>query len=275
MSRIELGRVGAALAPADNREFLAGVRELEEIGVSTIWLTGGQIQRLSQITAVLLATRRVRVASGIISVDRFPVGEVAALYDELEAEYPRRFVVGLGGAHGPKPLETLSAYLDALKHVPRGRIVLAALGPRMLAFARERASGAFPVLVTPEYTASAREQLGDDITLAIDQLVVVEADPTRARTLARVPLGFLGTLPQYQANFRRLGFTDDEIAARADRLVDALVPWGDADTVAAKIAAHYAAGADHVAISVVSGSDAVPVAQMAALVPAIERIAGS
>ena len=111
--------------------------------------------------------------------------------------------------------------------------------------------------------------MGDDITLAIDQLVVVEADPERARTLARQPLGFLATLPQYQANFRRLGFTDDEIATRADRLVDALVPWGDADTVAAKIAAHYAAGADHVAISVVSGSDAVPVEQMAALVPAV------
>ena len=181
MSRIELGRVGAALAPADNREFLAGVRQLEEIGVSTIWLTGGQIQRLSQITAVLLATDHVRVASGIISVDRFSVDEVAVLYDELEAEYPGRFVVGLGGAHGPKPIETLSAYLDALAHVPRDRIVLAALGPRMLAFARERASGAFPVLVTPEYTASAREQLGDDITLAIDQLVVVEADPDTAR----------------------------------------------------------------------------------------------
>ena len=131
------------------------------------------------------------------------------------------------------------------------------------------------MLVTPEYTASARAQLGDDITLAIDQLVVVESDPDRARTLARVPLGFMGTLPSYQANFRRQGFTDDEIAERADRLVDALVPWGDADTVAAKIAAHYAAGADHVAISVVNGSDAVPVEQMAALVPAIERIAGS
>ena len=144
MSRIELGRIGAALAPADNREFLAGVRQLEEIGVSTIWLTGGQIQRLSQITAVLLATRRVRVASGIISVDRFPVGEVAALYDELEAEYPRRFVVGLGGAHGPRPLETLSAYLDALRHVPRGRIVLAALGPRMLAFAARTCVGRVP-----------------------------------------------------------------------------------------------------------------------------------
>ena len=144
MSKIELGRVGAALAPADNREFLAGVRQLEEIGVSTIWLTGGQIQRLSQITAVLLATDHVRVASGIISVDRFSVAEVAALYDELEVEHPGRFVVGLGGAHGPKPIETLTAYLEALTLVPQDRIVLAALGPRMLAFARERAVGRVP-----------------------------------------------------------------------------------------------------------------------------------
>ena len=144
MSKIELGRIGAALAPADHREFLAGVRQLEEIGVSTIWLTGGQIQRLSQITAVLLATDHARVASGIISVDRFSVAEVAALYDEVEVEHPGRFVVGLGGAHGPKPIGTLTTYLEALNSVPKDRIVLAALGPRMLAFARERAAGAFP-----------------------------------------------------------------------------------------------------------------------------------
>ena len=91
MSKIELGRVGAALAPADHREFLAGVRQLEEIGVSTIWLTGGQIQRLSQITAVLLATDHARVASGIISVDRFSVAEVAALYDEARSRASRSF----------------------------------------------------------------------------------------------------------------------------------------------------------------------------------------
>ena len=128
--------------------------------------------------------------------------------------------------------------------------VLAALGPRMLDLARERAAGAFPVLITPEYTSRARLRIGDDTTLAVEQLVVVETDAQRARATARGRLGFLGNLPAYQASFRRMGFTDEEIAERADRLDDALVPWGDADSVAAAISAQLRAGADHVAVSV-------------------------
>jgi probable F420-dependent oxidoreductase len=105
------------------------------------------------------------------------------------------------------------------------------------------------VLVTPDYTASARSRLGEDTTLAIEQLVV-EPDPQRARAIARGPLGFLGRVPAYQASFRRMGFTDEEIAQLGDRLVDALVPWGDADSVATAISRQLEAGADHVAISV-------------------------
>jgi len=115
---------------------------------------------------------------------------------------PGRLIVGLGGAHEPSPPSALTAYLDRLEPVPATARVLAALGPRMLDLARDRAAGAFPVLVTPDYTASARSRLGDDTTLAIEQLVVVDADPRRARAIARGPLGFLGRLPAYQASFR-------------------------------------------------------------------------
>ena len=96
----------------------------------------------------------------------------------------------------------------------------------MLDLARCRAAGAFPVLVTPDYTASARSVVGEDTTLAVEQLVVVGTDPRRARAIARGPLGFLGKVPAYQASFRRMGFTGEEIAQLSDRLVDALVPWG-------------------------------------------------
>jgi probable F420-dependent oxidoreductase len=120
----------------------------------------------------------------------------------------------------------------------------------MLGLARERTAGAFPVLVTPGYTASARSRLGGDTALAVSQLVVLETDPQRARAIARGSLGFLASLPAYQASFRRMGFADEEIAELGDRLLDAVVPWGDADTVAAAISRQLRAGADHVAISV-------------------------
>ena len=141
---------------------------------------------------------------------------------------------------------TLNTYLDRLDQVPATARVMAALGPRMLDLARERAAGAFPVLITPDYAARARARLGADTTLAVEQLVVVETDPERARAIARGPLGFLGQVPAYQASFRRMGFTDPEIEQLADRLVDALVPWGDPDTVSRQLQA----GADHVAVAV-------------------------
>jgi probable F420-dependent oxidoreductase len=248
--KIELGTIGAVLSPGEGNAFIDTAVELEELGYPTIWLTGGPLQSLSQIADLVRATKRARVASAIISVDRFGAAEVSALYTDLQATHPGRFVVGLGGAHGPNPLQTLTAYLDRLDPVPATARVMAALGPKMLDLARDRAAGAFPVLVTPGYTASARSRLSDDTTLAIEQLVVVETDPQQARAIARGPLGFLGKVPAYQASFRRMGFTDEEIAPLADRLVDALIPWGDADSVAAAVSRQLQAGADHVAISV-------------------------
>src|SRR5207302_7181977 len=115
---------------------------------------------------------------------------VSSLFSDVEASHPGRLVVGLGGAHGQKPFDTLTNYLDRLDAVPAASRVLAALGPRMLRLASERSAGAYPVLVTPDYTAEARRELGDDTTLALDQLTVLEDDPDRARAIARGPLGF-------------------------------------------------------------------------------------
>jgi probable F420-dependent oxidoreductase len=268
MPKIELGRIGAVVQPGSGDEYLAGVREIEQLGIPTIWIAGGPLEGLWQIADVIRATERARVAPAILSVDRFPADDVSVLYEELEHEHPGRFVVGLGGAHGPEPFATLTKYLHAL-NVPRERRVFAALGPRMLGFAREHGAGAFPVLVTPEYTAHAREELSNDTTLAIDQLAVLESDAARARAIAREPLGFMGSLPQYQASFRRQGFTEDEIEARADRLVDGLFAWGDADAIAARVADHVAAGADHVAVSI-TGAGTVPVEAWRQLAGALE-----
>jgi probable F420-dependent oxidoreductase len=253
MPTIDLGAIGAVLSPAEEG-FVDTAAELERLGFSTIWLTGGPMADLTQIAEVVRATRSARIASAIISVDRFAAEDVAALYTELEHEQPGRFVVGLGGAHGADPIGTLNAYLDQLDAVPPTARIMAALGPRMLRLARDRAAGAFPVLITPEYTAHAREALGRDATLAVQQLVVLETDPDRARTIGHGSLDFLGRVPAYQASFRRMGFTDDDIVPPGDALLDALVVWGDTDTIAERVSQHQRSGADHIAVSLVAAT---------------------
>jgi probable F420-dependent oxidoreductase len=254
VTKIDLGSVGAVVNPGPGPGFVELAVELEGLGYSTIWLTGGPLEGLDQIADVVRATDRAKVASGIIPVDRFPADDVAALYGELEESHPGRFVVGLGGAHGANPLATLMSYLNRLDSlapaVPASRRLMAALGPRMVDLARERSAGAFPVLITPEYAARVRSRLGDDATLAVEQLVVVEADAERGRSIARGPLGFLSRVPAYQASFRRQGFAEDQIAQLGDGLLDALVARGDADAVAAHVSRQLDAGADHVAVSV-------------------------
>jgi probable F420-dependent oxidoreductase len=266
MPKIELGRIGVASSPGEPNAAV----ELERLGYPTIWLRGGQLDALGQIADVVRATERVRVSTGIIPVIRFDHDSVARLYTELESTHPGRFVVGLGGAHGPNPLQTLNAYLDALDAVPQASRVMAALGRRMLELARDRAAGAFPVLVTPDYTAQARTVLGDDTTLAIDQIVVVETDPERARQIARGPVGQLAGLPAYTANLRRMGFTEDDIAQLSDRLVDGVVTWGDVDAIAARVSEHEQAGADHVALIVTTDlPERVPVDEWRRLASAL------
>lgn len=258
MTKLQLGSIGVIVGrPGDGDVFLAAAGELAELGYSTIWLAGPQIQNLGQIGNVVRATRNVQVASGIISVDRFDPAAVVAAHAELDAEHPGRFIVGLGGAHGPTPLRMLAGYLDALDTVPptvpAAARILAALGTRMLHLARDRAAGAYPLLVTPGYTAQARSLLGQDAVLVVGQFVILEPDPGQARARARGSLQMMTARGGgYAANLRRMGFAEDEIAALSDRLVDAVVAWGDLDAVAARVSEHLRAGADQVALSVVS-----------------------
>jgi probable F420-dependent oxidoreductase len=270
MTGVQVGTYGAVVAPtADGPELVDTAVALEELGFSTIWLTGGPLTSLDQVADVVRGTKSVTVATGILAVVTWASEDVAALYTDLEKTHPGRFVVGLGGAHGPDPVRTLESYLGRLTAVPQSRRVLAALGPRMYRMAREHAAGALPVLVTPERTAEARQLLGPDTTLAVEQLLVLETDPDRAREIGRGPLKFLATMPAYQANFRRMGFSDDDIASLGDRLVDALVPWGTPDAIAAHVAAQRAAGADHVALSVVSAGNAPSLAEWRTLAAAV------
>jgi probable F420-dependent oxidoreductase len=249
----KIGPLGAASSNLNTAEpgvAAAAASELEDLGYSTLWLAGGQGNNLTKIADVVRATSRIGVASGILSVDRVPASEVAAAYTTLARTHPGRFVVGLGGAHGAKPLATLNAYLDEIDPVvPASDRILSALGPRMLELARDRASGAYPYLVTPDYVASAKEILGGERQLAVLLNVVPEADPGRAREIVRGgSLAFLVTVPGYAANLRRMGFGDDDISGLTDRLVDAVTVWGGFDTIVRRIAEYRAAGADQVVL---------------------------
>ncbi|MEX5631698.1 TIGR03620 family F420-dependent LLM class oxidoreductase [Parafrankia sp. FMc2] len=267
---VTLGPIGIAasgLAPGLPGAEVDLAREAEAAGYSTVWLAGGQGNNLPVIDRVVRATGQIQVASGIIPVDVVPAAEVARTYAELEESFPGRFVVGLGGAHGPRPLRTLNAYLDILDGreagtsagiVPASSRVLAALGPAVLTLARERASGAYPYLVTPDYVRQARATLGAGPALAVLVAVIPEADPDSARATAAESLRFFVTTPGYRRSFLRMGFTEPEIDGLAPRFLDAVTAWGDVDSIVARVREYHAAGADQVVLRITgdAGGDA-------------------
>jgi probable F420-dependent oxidoreductase len=263
MTKLDLGPIGVTLTYGDWDALLGAAPELEAMGYATIWLSGGQLNDLNQLTELARTTHNVLVGSAIIPVDRFPAEAVAKTYAQLQETHPGRFVVGLGGAHGPRPLHTLGNYLDHLDtvppNVPATTRMLAALGPRMLELARDRAAGALPLLMTPDYTAQARTLLGQDATLVVEHHVVLETDPTRARQAAREVIGFLSGVTGYAKHLRRLGFAEEDIAQLSDRLVDALVVWGDLDAIAGRVAEHLEAGADQIALVALPTEGSTPV----------------
>ena len=259
MTKLDLGPIGISLNVTADRRHLDEAAELERLGYSTIWLPGGQIDSLDRIAELVHATTTIKVAPGIIPPDVYGPDAVAALYGNIEASAPGRFVVGLGGPQRARSLPALHEFVDALDAadppVPADRRILAALGPRKLEIARDRFAGAITLLATLAYTAEARRILGDHRTLIADQFVVLDGNATSARETARTHLRFLSGVRGYVANFARMGFTEDEVSDLRDRLVDELVAWGNEDAIATRVSEQRAAGADHVVLGVVSEGD--------------------
>jgi probable F420-dependent oxidoreductase len=209
-----------------------------------------------------------------------PAEEAAASYHRIEAAHPGRFLLGVGIGHPEatsdyrRPYATIVEYLDRLdaEKVPVDGRVLAALGPKVLKLAAERTAGAHPYLTTPEHTREAREIVGEGVLLAPEHKVVLDTDPERARAIGRpvVAKPYLG-LRNYTSNLLRLGWTEEDLAdGGSDRLVDALVVWGDEATIAARIQEHRDAGADHVCIQVLTDDPrAFPAEHWRALAPAL------
>jgi probable F420-dependent oxidoreductase len=266
--RDHLGRFGVWRGAYELTPTLAA--ELERLGFGTLWVGSSPDGALEAVEDLLAATTRLTVATGIVNMWTADARVVAAARTRIEARFPGRFLLGVGAGHREAtseyahPYQTLVDYVDVLlgEGVPADGLVLAALGPKVLRLAAERTAGAHPYLVPPGYTRQAREILGAGPLLAPEQKVVLEADPRRARAIGRprVARPYLG-LSNYTANLRRLGWTDDDLRdGGSDALIDALVAHGTGAQVAARVGAHLEAGADHVAVQLLTepGADPVP-----------------
>lgn len=271
--REQVGRYGAWLAEGKvTPELAAG---LEEAGYGALWL-GTPETDLSRVEAFLDATSTLVVATGIVNVWRTGAAELARSYARLADRYADRLVLGIGTGHREmfqqyeSPYGTLARYVDDLQAagVPADRMVLAALGPKVLRLAAERTAGAHPYLVPVEHTRRARAEIGAGPLLAPEHKVVLDPDPARGRELGRATVAdpYLG-LVNYTNALRRLGWSDADLTPPgSDALIDAVVAHGSADEVAATLAGHLDAGADHVAVQVL-GAD--PLAGYRALAPAL------
>jgi probable F420-dependent oxidoreductase len=270
---LTLGRIGVWITWQELTPDL--VPELERLGYGAVWIGSSPGGDLAVAEDLLAATERMVVATGIVNIWADDARAIAAAYHRLADAYPDRFLLGIGVGHREAtaeyrhPYSALVEYLDALdaEAVPKDRRVVAALGPRVLKLAADRAAGAHPYLVTVEHTRQARALLGPGVLLAPEHKVVIEADPGRARAAGRsiVTPTHMG-LGNYASNLRRLGYTDEDVAgAGSDRLIDALVAHGDAAAAAAGLHEHLAAGADHVALHLIPTAGRDPVDDYAAL----------
>lgn len=290
-----LGKVGVwsgDLNDAPTQLARTAAAQIERLGYGALWISEGFASKEAFTHAGLLlaATRQLVIATGVANIwARDAIAANAAAHTLAEA-FPDRFVLGLGASHGPevhirghhytKPLTAMRTYLDTIDtagydspRAPRPpHRVLGALRPGMMALARDRASGAHPYFVTPEHTQKARALLGDGPFLAPEQAVLLQTDPVAARALARHRyLSLSITRPNYINHLRELGYNDEDLAdGGSDRLVDALVAWGDADTIRRRILEHFDAGADHVAIKPITATaNDLGLKQLRELAPAL------
>ncbi|MBI3929025.1 MAG: TIGR03620 family F420-dependent LLM class oxidoreductase [Armatimonadetes bacterium] len=252
-------------------------RKVERLGYGALWYPEALGRETMAHASWLLAnTERLVIASGIANIFARDPQATAAASLALSEQSNSRYLLGLGVSHAPlvrdvrghayhKPLQRMREYLQnmgrAVYRAPRpsedSEVVLAALGPKMLELAGAMTDGAHPYNVTPEHTAFARGILGPEKRLYVEQKVMLETDPTRARAAARQALDFYLAAENYRNNWKRLGFGDGEIDGPSDRFLDAMVAWGDADALRRRIQEHWDAGADHVCIQPVGDVDRV------------------
>lgn len=295
-ARRRLGRFGAGLmiplAPAD--EWRRAAVRVEEAGYGSVWVNeavGGR-EAFTHLGMLLAATGRLVAGTGVANVwARHPAtaqGAAAGLADA----FPGRFVLGAGvsmseiaegsGQEWRPPLQHMREYLDRMddsaEQAPRPDVpfprILAALGPKMMGLARDRADGAIPATMPVEHTRRAREILGPDKLLVVMQGVILETDPSAARSVAR-SAAVRSSAPgsPYRRALLEMGYTDADLENEgSDELIDARFPWGDEAAIVAKLQAHLDAGADHICVNVFAPDLASTAEQFERLSPALKSL---
>jgi probable F420-dependent oxidoreductase len=271
VTKPDLGRYGVFGRGATPQQ----AAEIEALGYGAIWVGGSPPAELEWVEPLLGATERLKVATGIVNIWTAAAGPVAESFHRINSAYPGRFLLGVGVGHREaiaeykKPLDALGEYLDKLDEygVPKEHRVVAALGPQVLKLSARRSAGAHPYLTTPEHTAQARELIGPDAFLAPEHKAILTTDADKARAVGRQALEIYLNLNNYLNSWKRLGFTDSDLAKPgSDRLVDAVVAYGTIDAIAARLKQHLDAGADHVPVQVLTSPEK--------LVPALTELAG-
>ena len=269
---LDLGAVGlwhGRVDAAPTSEVNEAAHELEELGFRSLWLAEA-VGRDPFVSAanILSATKTLKVATGIANIYARDATAAVMGHNSLNRLYDGRFVLGLGVSHAPlvadmrgheyqKPIATMRAYLDRMDQAWTAfggapevkQVVLAALGPQMSKLSAERTLGAFPYNITPQQASLSRTAMGGKGAVICEQKICLTTDPVVARKVAREALGFYMGLPNYVNNWFRLGFEQSDLAdGGSERLLDAMVAWGSADQIKARLAEYFARGADQVVL---------------------------
>lgn len=246
---MDLGRIGVWRAKRHGASDLA---QLQALGYGTFWI--GSSPSVEEARPYLEAADTIKVATGILNIWQHDPADVAAAQRALVADFPGRFLLGIGVGHPEatsdytRPLKAMRDFFDGMA-LPKEQLAAAALGPKMLDLSAERSLGTHPYFITPEHTRFARERLGEGVLVAPEVAVVVEEDPETARAHAREYAQLYLGLTNYTSNLLKFGFTERDIAdGGSDRLIDAVIPNGSAERIADAIRAHFEAGADHVCL---------------------------
>ena len=265
---MDIGKIGiwTSYRPFGKERAGEAAKLAEDLGYGAWWVGGSP--HVPDIRPILEATTTLVAATGILNVWINDPGDTAAADAALRADFPGRFMLGIGIGHPEatsdyrRPLKTMREFLDGLDASPSppppGERCLAALGPKMLDLAGERTAGSHPYFTTVEHTRFARERLGPGKLVAPEVACVVGTDPVRAKTVARAYAELYLGLRNYTQNLLDFGFTEDDLAdGGSDRLIDAVVPQGSAAQVAEVVRALLDAGADHVCVQPL-GEEGIP-----------------
>lgn len=246
----------------------AAAKRIESLGYGTLWIPE-TVGRSPVVTAswLLANTNTLNIATGIMNIYHREPGVTMAAQKSLAEQSDGRFLLGMGVSHKPlvegvrglqygPPVATMREYIEKMRMAPYtgvepaepAPLVIAALGPKMLELAAELCQGAHPYFTSPEHTRMARERMGADAWLCVEQKVILETDPTKARELAKPQAMIYKDLPNYRNNWLRMGIAESDIDGLTDAFIDATFAWGSADAIKQRIQEHIDAGASHVCV---------------------------